>query len=214
MSAIITGEFIIFNSERHAIYDNIDNWYRFYVIYQSYLCTSETAVSYPIHGPALHNDDIGPSSQTSNIVATSESNDIQSPLKIPDFVLCQIWIPVSSPQLSFPDRSLVYLRGRLIIPPILEPMPINSTLTIYVETIYALFRKSVPSIHWTSALLAQSVRPDVTVIGKIIESWSTQDNTSYILVHISEDVSIDVDVMYIWYEFFQILGMNFKRLND
>ena len=173
MSAVVSGECILFNPEPVALLDKSDNSYRFFYTYHSYI-------------PVDH-------------LGTIDETAIESDKSGKHNFICQLWIAVPSPATPFPDKSLVYYRGRLIVPPCSANDQLNPTITIYIECIYTQFRRSVPCIYWSREMLIEAVRPETTVIGKVKKIWPAPNSSQYILIEMRENVGTDVEIMFIWY---------------
>ena len=88
MTSLIIGEFILFDPECVAIHDRQENVFRYYMKYCLYVPMDTVAI------------DIGSSFSNGSDVHDDE-----------DRILADIWVPVHSPDNSFPDKSLVYLCG-------------------------------------------------------------------------------------------------------
>ena len=175
MSAIVTGDYILSKLERRGIYDSTTDCYRFYNIYQSYVPTNDLAF----------------------IKSSNSDKDSSSPVGA-DLISCQVWIPLYSPEMGFPENSLIYLRGRLIILPSTDSVDSHhaSTLTIYVECIHAIFRKCLPTPDWTPPLLIDAIRPEPSVVGRIKRTWSSESSSLYVLLEINEDVNDSIETMF------------------
>ena len=144
MAAIIRGEALLFDPKPHAVYNEVDKVYRFYYSYRSYL-----PISYLPPSIGANED---------QVLRTVQANCVKA----------EVWIPIYSPVLSFPDKSVIYLRGRMLMPEI-DPRDQESVFVLLIEAIYAQLRRVIPLASRSAILSVPHNRPELSVIGKILE---------------------------------------------
>ena len=106
-------------------------------------------------------------------------------------MLAVVWVPVRSPEANFQDKSLVYLRGRLILPLLSEDSSDDedeSQFMVFIEVIRASFKRLAPSVHWTAILRQVSVLPETLIIGKIVESTIGTNRSLMLLIRTRDEV--------------------------
>lgn len=184
MSASITGDFILLDPFQQAMFDPINERYRFYYIYKSYIPLDS------VKEVGIISDDLSAACNLESRVAIAE-----------------VWLPVMSPEIGFPDRSLAYIRGRMILPgrnncgdDDNETVG-ESPFKIYVEVIRGQFKRCLPSSHWTYVLLRESIRPEPMVIGRIKTVtfiYEVDGSVSrLVLIEVKEIISNNLEVLLI-----------------
>ena len=171
MSSLLTGDFPLLRSSPHAIWDERFHSYRFYHKYTSYLpITSITAKD------VLAADG----------VVTSEQ----------DVVPAEIWVPTPSPSLPFPSRSLVFLRGRIILPESnstdLDSESGDTLPKIFLEIVYIQFRRSLPTTSWSPYIFWDCVYPEATITGKIVEVAEGAGDWTTLVIEGVDELSVGV----------------------
>ena len=85
-----------------------------------------------------------------------------------DEVAAEIWILTSSPTTPYADNSLVYLRGRVIMPEQDITLENRDKFVIGVDAIFAQFLSPTLSILPTSFPLI-GIRPEFSVFGLVLD---------------------------------------------
>ena len=174
MSLQIVGHTVLFGQEREAVFESTRGVYRFYIKYKSY----------------IHVD---------GMVYSVEENNRQfeqTPGTRPREMRATIWVPVASPSIGFEDRSLVYLRGRLILPSLMDDIRDDDDaddLTVHVEVVSAFFKRIVSSVHWTTDLLRTSIVPEILIVGKILRSEIGTNRSLMLLIKTKDEVDQHFD---------------------
>ena len=180
MSAIITGEFLILLPESHAVCNALDGTYKFYYVYKAQIPVASLADLEEV---------------THTFTDSSEIEDCT--------LFAEIWMPIPSPALPFPHRSLVYLRGRLILP--LQEIDDDAIFTFYIEVISAQFREVAPpslgvaGMHHRLGLNLPN-RPEVLLSGKILHISTNDDYSAIILLEVKEQIGYVLDSLIITYD--------------
>ena len=162
MSTQIVGDVILFGGEREAIYDQQGGVFKFYQKYKSCLPTNIN-------------------------LSTVRGTDAESRT-----MLAEIWIPVCSPSSLYSDRTLVSLRGRLImLSPTNEDLEDDEdpSLIVFVEVAHCYYRRMVPSVFWTLNLLQYYNFPEVFLIGTVAESIMGANNSIMYLIRTNDKVN-------------------------
>ena len=156
------------NPAREAVYDEARECYRFYIRYLGHISMiqPEADESIGIHVPD---------------VTEMERHTL----------LAEIWIPVKSPETSFPDRSLVYLKGRMVLPVLdIDSDDIILHYMIYIEVISA--RLQVQELYHgaTSNLILHGgyIRPEVMIYGRVVGLFEEVFGFVTLSIESSEDV--------------------------
>lgn len=145
MSALLSGDSLLLDARPLALWDNDACVHRFYYRYRSFV---------PLE---VLGDDPG-------------SNRREESPQLPrDVMEVEVWVQSPSPVLPFPDFSIVYLRGRMILlTPGAAPHD-ESAFILHVEVIFAHYRGCLQSPSLGSSTLWNSVIPEPTIIGRIVD---------------------------------------------
>ena len=150
MSATITWEFMLLSSERRAIFDPSRGCHRFYYGYEAVLPFSRVG---RWAGVGHNLDEVDLVELTARYLRT------------------KLWIKVDSPTNPFPNNSLVFVRGRMVSP------SDESIFVLNVEVFFASMQQIRASIQQNSCLPILRVRPEPTIVGKVLSLSSTTDNS-------------------------------------
>ena len=135
MSATIAGGVVLLLPEPQAIFDPLDESYRFYYRYKALI-------------PLPDMSEIGDA-----VLA------FEDPVEIEDrTLLAEIWIAAPSPTMPFMDGSLVYLRGRIVLP--IQGTDDDALFTLYVEAIHVRARRIRPTTRSISQIRHRVARPE------------------------------------------------------
>lgn len=174
MAAVIRGEVLLFDPTPQAVYSEVDKCYRFYYSYKTYI---------PIN---LLTQQIGTNGiQTSGAVLI-DANALKT----------EIWIPVYSPALTFADRSLIHLHGR-VLTPIIDPNDEQPVFTLFIEVIFAQLQSVMHHALPSLSLSLRHIRPELTVIGKILDLSprnAVADKCLTILIEAKDSVGNGVEI--------------------
>ena len=166
MSSIISGDVVLRHPRRRAVYSESSETYRFFYKYRAMI---------PIE----------------DLLRTQRDADIDPGIK---FLVADVWIPVTSPTISFQDKSLVYMRGRLEFP---AKYNVSRTIVgrVHIEVIFAHFRRVVePEVQF---LLYECLRPEPTIFGRIVDISETSCGWICVMVEIREKVDAGSMFMFI-----------------
>ena len=165
MTSTVAGVFLILNPQPQAIYNECDDNYRFYYRYTSHVLMDNLIGNpLPVVGTQIHDG----------------------------LLSAEIWVPVDSPVIPFADRSLVHLRGRMILPRP-DPNEDNPVFVLHIEVIYAQFQKDMSASQSPMEAIAEFCRPEVTVVGKVLHCSKTFDNTLTLLLEARDVVGDKVE---------------------
>lgn len=152
MSAMLTGDTLLFDAKPRAIWDSQLKGYRYYYQYRSCIPLAE------LEQPSDDDDE------------TTSKEGAQDPLRLPrNHMDLEVWVPNPSPARPFPEYSVVYLRGRMVMPEPGIDQEDASKFVLHIEVVFAHFRGCIHPHPWAHYAMWNSVLPEPSIIGKITE---------------------------------------------
>ena len=166
MSAQISGEFVLYDTQPSAIWDQQSNIYRFYHTYRARISLNDI--------PLLRQD-----------------NE-----RVIESVSAEIWIPTVSPVTPYIQNALVFIRGRIISPDQNISIENRHLFVIGIEAVSAQFRGLAPSCPIPVNISSPTqICPESTIIGKVVDLTEVEQGWSTLLIETAEEVGGIVEYM-------------------
>lgn len=174
MVSFIAGDCILNTPQNMTVWDEQTNSYKFFHTYKSYIPLENlTGLSTTIYQTATQEPKL---------------NEIVE-MRV---IAAEIWLSVHSPAQPFKDKSLVYMRGRMIMPST-EHDDGEDVFVLYIEAFYIHLRTVVLSDRWTLQHVLENVPPHPEIIGKVIELKRNRDRVLTLLIESDDDVDVGVE---------------------